>query len=548
MLRTPRPYLMTDEQREQSDEERRRLLWAVVLGPGGGEKWDRAIVGSFGEMDRDSLKEQRPTFSSFSGPNSPFTAEEFDSTEPLVMAAKLAGWRPTDADSRELISAEGVGRQLEGSVKRAPRSWADDPVRMIEELRHALYIGQYFRGLAGVEGTLDADGEKLVAAIRLARSHPWDVVPLGPDASDFEIDWVRADEAGVELIEAMVGKGVPLDGPALADALEMASDAATDRTAGSVILSEEDPLALAINRPCTRALQTLLHLIQHANRGGHSVPERVKEVLTEGLRLPGQDGAQHRAILAPRTSFLRHALPEWFERNEDLMFGSEAPEGLGQTSIDLVLRWGHPDRWLLERYQAQVIEAVRRNVDRAIQGLLLGMFWDVPGYDPGQVVNILGRLGTTYVSLGGETSARMVAPDDAPAEAVLRGAEFWERTLASEPEPAALAGYAAWADVSGLDEDRWETLTLATSERANGRLDRPDRVSERASQSPVSRTGLRILTSLIRADLDYWDKYRVAEHALNALRESAGMPDLDDARGVLRTVMLEHGIHSAEEF
>lgn len=547
MLRTPRPYLMTDQQREQSDEVRRRLLWAVVLGSGGGANWEQARASWFGEMDRDALKEQ-PRVSSFWGPKSPFTAEDFDSTEPLVMAAKLAAWRPTDADSFGLISADGVGRQLEGSVKRAPRAWADDPVRMIEELRHPLYIGQYFRGLAGVEGTLDADGEKLVTAIRLARSHPWDVIPLGADASDFELDWSRADEAGVELIEAMVGKGVALDGPALTDAWEIAADAATDRTAGSVISSEEEPLTLAINRPCTRALQTLLHMIEHASRGGHPVPERVKAVLTEGLRLPGQDGAQHRAILAPRTGFLRHVLPEWFESNEPLMFGSEAPEGLGQTSIDLLLRWGRPDRWLLERYQGHVIEAVRRNVDHAIQGLLLGMFWDVPGYSLQEVVDILTGLGPTHVSLGGEVSAQMLEPEDAPPEAVLRGADFWERTLASEPEPTALAGYAAWAAVSVLDKDRWEALALATSERANGMLERPDRVSERASQSPVSRTGLRILTSLIRADLDYWDKYRVAEHALNALKQSTEIPGVADAREVLRTVMLEHGFHSAVDF
>src|SRR5215218_4724131 len=103
-------------------------------------------------------------------------------------------------------------------------------------------------------------------------------------------------------------------------------------------------------------------------------------LLDEALGLNGWDGAEHRAIITPRLGFLLHVAPEWVESREAKLFGNEAPDGLGQTTVELALKWGRPNRWLLERHRRAVRRAVRRKSKNALDHALVAMLREVPGY------------------------------------------------------------------------------------------------------------------------------------------------------------------------
>ena len=98
-----------------------------------------------------------------------------------------------------------------------------------------------------------------------------------------------------------------------------------------------------------------------------------------------------------------------------------------------------------------------------------------------------------------------------------------------------------------IDADQWEILTLVTCEQAEGELDWAGHVAKRASSRPSSTSALRILTLLVRAQLEYWENYRLAEHALKALEESPKIPSLSAVREELRTALLDRGHFRAND-
>ena len=187
------------------------------------------------------------------------------------------------------------------------------------------------------------------------------------------------------------------------------------------------------------------------------------------------------------------------------------------------------------------------NVEDALQGFLLGMFWQVPGYDVPTCVRRLSDLGPQYVSEAGETTARILRHDDTPSEAVELGASFWAEILRNTAEPEAFRGFGWWAEVSKLADDQWQQLTLGTCEKSHGNIDWAPHVAERAATGPISSEAIRILTYLVRAPFEYWDSSRVADHALDALRESVALEQLKYARDDLRRALLERGFHMARE-
>ena len=522
-----------------------RWFWSVILPAGVGGSWreTQTILGTaLGRIDRDYFLRPRSRVTSMWGDKSPFETADLESKPPRDVAELIAAWKPTNNDSWELRSARGVGRQLEEIVKRNPMGWAESPVEMVATLRHPTYVAHFFTGLAAGAESLADIGDRIIEAIDFARTHPWAAEPLGGDTFDYDHDWKPADESGVDLIKALAQRHIPLEAAATQRAWAIVIAAARDRGAPSSILgSDTEPLTSAINRPCTRALDTIVALIEYEYKRSRVVLAEALAVLTESLRLEGRDGSEHRAILGPRIPFLRHVLPQWFEANFDLLLGSKAPPGLAQETIDLRLRWGRADEWMLERFRSYILDAVRRESERALEGFLLGMFWDIPGYDAASCVRDLASLGPEHVSASGETAARMVRYDDTPLEIIQRGIALWEEALRKTPQPKALKGFGWWAEVPTIDSNQWESLTLETCEKIAGDIDWAPQVAERASSQPASAKALRILTLLVQAPLDYWERYRVADHAMKALTESPVESSTADARDDLRRALLEHG-------
>src|SRR5690606_6461545 len=147
-------------------------------------------------------------------------------------------------------------------------------------------------------------------------------------------------------------------------------------------------------------------------RTAGSVRPEALMLLDETLRLDGADGAEHRAILATRLGFLQHVAPEWFERSAEVLFGAQAPEGLAQTTADLAVKWGRPNRWLHEHHRDLLLNAVLRGVDNAIDQLLIAMLWEVPGYTVEDNIEFL-RQSPELLSRAGEMLGRLLRHQDA---------------------------------------------------------------------------------------------------------------------------------------
>jgi hypothetical protein len=132
--------------------------------------------------------------------------------------------------------------------------------------------------------------------------------------------------------------------------------------------------------PCTRALQAIFDVMGHEYRTRSAVPPAALDFIAETLLLSGRDGAQHRAIIAPRLAFLRHVAPGWVDDHCNLLFEADAPDDLGQMTVDFALSWGRPNSWLLEHLAEKVRDAVRRGVNNSLDHLLVAMLWQIPGY------------------------------------------------------------------------------------------------------------------------------------------------------------------------
>ncbi|MFQ6026239.1 MAG: hypothetical protein ACE5Q6_01850 [Dehalococcoidia bacterium] len=527
----------------------RRWLWSVALPDEVSVSWrdSQAILANVvGPVDRDDLLQTDNRIHFMSGPNSPFDIEYLKSHTPAEVAGLVSAWTPTTKDSWELRSARGVGRQLQVVVKEAALTWAQDAIRIVAGLKHPTYIGHYFRGLAEGADQVDGPGDSIVQAIDLVRTEPWPTVVLGGDDFDYDPDWSEANRAGIQLIKALATNQVDFGSEAAERAWSLSIEAARDRSKESGVGGEDaDLLTSAINRPCTEALETVITLIEYVHRRSGTIPNAAFELLTDSLKLDGRDGAEHRAILSPRIPFLRYVLPQWFEENLDLFLGESAPTGLAQVSVDLWLRWNRADRWLLENFQFSVIDAVRRSAEGALEGFLLGMFWRVPGYDVPYCVATLAELGSQAVSRSGEETAQMLRHDDTPEGAIELGISFWRETLQKAVSAEGFHGFGWWTEVTKLQDDLWEELTLATCQKADGYLDRAPHVAERAATRPASASALRILTYLVISRLEYWENALVADHAMDALRASSSHEDLKDIRSDLRRALLEHGYFGA---
>ena len=549
---------------QSTDNVDRRILWGFAVSlktnlPG----WERCrgVLTTPG-VSRGSTEQSRHITHAPLGSEDPTAQEELDLTDPHTMASRIAAWRQPVGDSLGLTIAHGVERELEDAVRCNASEWAKDPSQIIELLQYSTYVARYFRGLANAKDPISSYADQLIPAIRHVRAHHLPTVPWGLHPFDYDPIWNNPDTAGIDLIETMIQNDAQLSKESLSDAWALVRDAVADRTAQSSG-NAGNYMDSAISRPCTRALHTMLCLVQYGveNRKD-DLPEWVWTVLTESLQLTNSDGAEHRAIIAPWTSFLRFALPNRFAQIEPILFGSEAPRKLGQVSLDVYLGWDKPDEYMLKNYRDGVLDAVSRDVLGAMDCLLLGMFWNVDGYDQKCLVESLAKIGSEYVSLAGEHCARILC-DKANVDSIPQGIIFWEHVLGLSPKPEALAGYMMWADVSALDQNQWERLMLQTCKLTNKRLSRAepvarqrkestktanerptyaDLVAERIKRSPkITNAGLRILTLVIKIDLDPLAIDIVVECSSDALHRSTNKADLKESRDLLYDAMVDRG-------
>lgn len=520
----------------------RAWLWSSVLGDAYAPAWSkaRAILDSrYGERGRDHYRLHKSGFEFFTV-GSPIPEQELATLPPPDAARVIAAWRPEPSEFR--VSARELGRSLERVVIAQAADWAEEPVQLVAALHHPTFVAHYLRGLAKAETSEFLDrGPELMEGIELVRSHPWEVVPLGEDKFDYDVSWEQSDEAAIELIQSLASHDVSLG--QMADAawdLTVAAVHQTDRPSG-LLSADRDPYEAAINRSCTRALETLLHLVASENRVQGVVRGEALEVLDWVLSLRGRDALEFRSVLGSKIAFLKYVVPEWVEARSGLLFGDEAPEGLGMETLRSVVRWGQPVKWVLETFPDEIIRLAREGEDRALDHALIAMLWELPGYEVERLYEVTASTGPELVSQAGERVARLLKPEDTTEALVMRGLAFWELVLSRDVDARGLRGFAWWTEVRHVPRERWEDLMLATAGQAQGQIDWAGRTAARALEDPTTPKGLEIARHLLLGTEEPWEKAEVAEASRRALDGADSSLQSSDEYGRLKNALITLG-------
>ena len=319
--------------------------------------------------------------------------------------------------------------------------------------------------------------EPLLDVVALVNTAPWEVEPLADSPRDFETDWRGARRAALDLIEAMAVADVQF-GDRSDQAWNLLHHAAIDTSAES--WAPMDSLTRAINRDCTRAFDAAVLFVAAELRAGKSVRAEFVELLKFALNLEGNDGEEFRAIVARRLAWLRQSMPEWTDDNFDLIFGDDVPTELAQLTVDLAIRWGWPHRWVFETVPDMVRNAVLRDVDEAIDHLMIAMLGDWPGYQLDDIVRFIKQNLNDYPDLASRAGAcisRIVSHDDVKERYLETATRLWEELLDS-PAASALGGFGNMYRAAALDE---QTLG-ATDPTHTRRGDEPRPVALRRIQ------------------------------------------------------------------
>ena len=471
-----------------------------------------------------------------------------DADDPLEVARKLSAVNPDVGGFPELTGGHSPVSDLETMVRRNVSKWADDPVGIIREFQHPAYVAGYFRGLTGAEEDLAPYADQIIHAVKSARTLQWDGGASGSSTFYHAGELVSVDMAGMKLIEKMVKNNVSLGEDSLADVWSVVTDAiiCPDPETGEQLDCSVEYLHMVDGLPHVRAVSTLFEVIRYAKRNDAEVPKMALARITKAIRLTGKYGVDYHACIGPEALLMHWLDPDWFEQNEQYLFGSAASSELGRVALDMHLMQIRPAEFILVKYRDMVLDAVKRDVHMALHHLLGCLLYGTRGYDPEYVAKSLMKIGPEYVSKTGWHIFRLLGKG-AGADHVRRSMAFWASVLEQSPKPEALTGFGWWASVPGIDQKRWEELMLRTCELAE-LLDWSQEVAKRISTSEtITDAGWRILARLISICLGS-DKYGVVKYAMDALRKTVDDADAPESRSHLRNVLLEHNVHDAAKY
>ena len=452
---------------------------------------------------------------------SPLSTEELNAAEPEQAARRIASWRPAPGDwpdrSWQLAST------LEAVVKQHPARWLSAPIRIVRALREPLYIGSYVQAASGLAPEQDLPTDLFLDTIQLIRCHPWPATQLFKHN-----DWRNAETATIWLIRALAGSGCDFGGRS-GEVWGILESEATNCPPRSDITTHTDPHQRAINRSCTQALDAALFLVDNEQKTSAQVRPEAIRILDASLQLTGPDGADHRSVLATRLGFLRHVAADWFNTNLALLLGADAPDGLGQVTVDQALKWGPPDPWLLENCRQQVRNAAENNVERALYHLMQAMLWELPGYTIDETIHFVRRTGS-LMSDAGELLGRMLRHDTAEPHQISIAVKFWQAALEATAAADALLGFGWYSEIKTIDTEVWEQMTLQTVKATGGRTSWTHGVATRIASSASTPTGLAILNELIRGQGDDWDRQYATEQAAQLIASSQALQETVEYR------------------
>ena len=417
---------------------------------------------------------------------------------------------------------------------------------IVTTLRHPRYISRYLAAAASQASQREMPVDELLDVIALVRHRPWPAEPITTDTPDEGDAWREAETETMLLIRALARSEYDFDQRSdEAWAVLETESANCPPRSEAVDNSAWDPYELAINRSCTQALDAAMTLLGNEYRDRGEVHPAAFRMFDASLRLTGRDGTEHRAVLAVGIGFLRHVLGDWTTANHELLFGSEAPEGLAQSMIDQALKWGQPNQWLLENLRDMVHDAARRNVERSLEHVMVAMLWELPGYSIADVIAFVAE-SAELMSDAGETLGRLLADGVAEQRYADTAVSFWQAALdrADTMGPAAgdtLQGFGWFSEAEAISTEEWSEMTLRTLRIAGGRLDWIHGVAERLVAALPTPTSLAIFDQLVRGFGSDWDREDVANHARQHLMSAEHLRDTVEYRR-LHAALMERGV------
>ena len=522
------------------DDMVRAHRWLVAIPHDSAPEWhaaDQRLGAYLPPAAPDGVMIRPPRAGRF-GETTPITPAQLTELNPMEAAERVAAWRPQPDASFLGPSAGGLAGTLAEVIAANLDAWlAADPVQIAETLRQPLYIAILIDTFRNNANRVTDRAERLVALTELVRAEPWPPDDQGADTIGPQNTWLRAGDAAIQLL-GRLGELDAFPDDVANRAWAQIGDAFDHREDTSPYVDDHthDPLGQAINRPSMRALDAAFAIGARSD-----VPDvRLLNLLDRALAVDDVDGLHARAIIARRLSWLRHADPDWYAEHSERILGSDAPDALGPATLDLYLEWGRPTRDLLSEQRGAIVATLgRERHEEAVQHLLHGLLWKVPGFEPAEIADILTASGQRETSYAGHWLGWGLADDDLDVD-IAPALDLWRELLSRGLPAAAYAGFGWMAINPHIAEDDWLALTDATTRATTGSIDEPDRVAERASRSPADPRAARIIAALLADDPEPWDLHRIGELGLQVLPEATG-----DAATELRERLLERGFYEA---
>jgi hypothetical protein len=504
--------------------------WLVAIPAEAAPKWhaaDARLEPVLGVASRDGVM-FRVAAGSFGAPGSPIAVEDLQALAPIDAAGRIAAWRPEPDASFMDPDAAGLAGAMRSTIDADPPRWlSGNLVALARDLGHPRYVGVLVDAVADHAGALP----KAQAAVNLAELVLTEFRAADPapeTLADPDISWPSIARAAVK----MLGRLGRLDDDAgdQAWSLLTATVAVRGNSAVADDAGEDEILLVAWNAEWTLAVESGMKLA--AAREGQGDP-RLLLLLDEMLGLDGRDGLLIRATLAKWWPWLRERAPNWFARNADRIFGDDA-------TVDQFVRYAAPTSAILGEQRDRLFVALARE-EGAVQHVLFGVSWRVPGYEPKAVASALAAAGAEALGTAAHWmgTAFMDVPDDVDATPI---ADLW-RALLNLGLGAEAYKELGWLVINDrIDQEPWLDLMLATATAAGGNVTEPNRVAERAAQSVGDPRAASIITELLGGNPDAWDLSRIGDFGLAILPATTGHHLAE-----LRERLLQRGFYEARD-
>ena len=475
-------------------------------------------------------------FGEFTTAESPVSVEDLAKQSKAELLKTAAQWRPDPKDWLNSASdlAQGIVQVMKGDLQE----WTADPVGIGKALVHPTYISRYIWMLADQLGNFDYDTAALIELTELVFSEPWPVERIGDEGHfDYDETWAAAQAASVELItrlaDADAGFGEAFDGVvSRLTAISMLPEPDYEP-------SGSDPYERAINHQPSLAFQGLLAAAGWDFRTNGSVRSTVTDALTAALSKEGPIAEEIRSLLATRLSFLNAVAPDWLASGFTEMFTDDGDGSLGQTTLDVALKWASPSRRIFEEFKPQVWDAVKRDVPNALSKALIAMLWKVDDYSVKEVVIRLKTI--EKLSSAGDSLARLLSNSTDLEDNIIPVAiDFWEQALASRTnEP--LSGFGWFAIVKQINDEELAGLLKATLESMDEPLDASYQVSKRLGEATPSETNLVVFDLMVRRQSHSFDQRMTNAAAVHVLQTAAHLSETSGYQR-LRNALQERGL------